>query len=103
MDNNRFAREYHREINYDQGELQAYLERNAALLTADQCDCFCSMVDRNEGGVLFLGAPGAPGETFFDQPYSGINHISEVKIALATASNRIAATLLNGGHTLHST
>ena len=32
VDNDRFAREYHREINYDQSEQQAYLECNAALL-----------------------------------------------------------------------
>jgi len=59
VDSDTFAREYRREISYDQGEQQAYVECNAALLTADQrnvYDCFCSMVDRNEGGVLFLDA-----------------------------------------------
>ena len=60
------------------------------------------MVDRNEGGVLFLDAPGGTGKTFL------INLIlakirSEGKIALATASSGIAATLLSGGYTLHST
>ena len=56
VDNDRIAREYHREINYDRGEQQAYVEHNAALLTVDQCDVYdsiCSMVDRNQGGVLF--------------------------------------------------
>ena len=51
MNNDRFAREYCQEINYDRGEQQAYVECNAALLTADQhnvYDSFCSMVDRNE-------------------------------------------------------
>ena len=104
VDNDRFAREYRREISYDQGEQQAYVEHNAALLTADQCDvydCFCSMIDRNEGGVLFLDAPGGTGKTFL------INLIlakirSEGKIALATASSGIAATLFTGGRTLHS-
>ena len=101
----RFAREYRREINYDQGEQQAYVDHNAALLTADQrevYDCFCSMVDRNEGGLLFLDAPGGTGKTFL------VNLIlarirSEGKIALATASSGIAATPLTGGRTLHST
>ena len=60
------------------------------------------MVDRNEGGVLFLDAPGGTGKTFL------INLIlfrmrSEGKIALATASRGIVATLLTGGRTLHST
>jgi len=59
------------------------------------------MVDRNEEGVLFLDAPGETGKTFL------INLIlakirSEGKIALATASSGIAATLLTGGRTLHS-
>ena len=50
----------------------------------------------------FLDAPDGTGKTFL------INLIlakirSEGKIALATASSGIAATLLTGGHTLHST
>ena len=52
--------------------------------------------------MLFMDAPGGTGKTFL------INLIlaklrSEGKIALATASSTIAATLLTGGHTLHST
>ena len=60
------------------------------------------MIDSDEGGMLFLDAPGGIGKTFL------INLIlaklqSEGKIALATASSGIAATLLTGGRTLHST
>jgi len=82
------------------------VEQHAALLTTDQqevYDYFCSMIDRNEGGILFLDAPGGTGKTFL------INLIlaklqSEGKIALATASSGgIAATFLNGGCTLHGT
>ena len=52
--------------------------------------------------MLFLDAPGGTAKTFL------INHIlakqrSEGKITLATASSGIAATLLTGGRTLHST
>ena len=105
VNNDRFARVYHREIDYDQAEQQAFVEQNVPLLTADQrqiYDCFCSMIDGEEGGMLFLDAPGGTGKTFL------INLIlaklrSEGKIALATASSRIAATLLTGGRTLHST
>ena len=105
VDNDRFARVYCREIDYDQAEQQAFVEQNVPLLTADQrqvYDCFCSMVDGDEGGMLFLDAPGGTGKTFL------INLIlaklrSEGKIALATASSGIAATLLTGGRTLHST
>ena len=105
VDNDRFAMVYHREINYDQGEQRAYVERNLPLLTSDQqevYDSFCSMITGNDGGMLFLDAPGGTGKTFL------INIIlaklrSEGKIALATASSGIAATLLTGGRTLHST
>jgi len=67
VDNDRFAREYRREISYDQAEQQAYVERNSALLTVDQCDVFdsfCSLVDRNEGGLFLLDAPGGTSKTF---------------------------------------
>ena len=105
VDNDRFARVYRREIDYNQGEQEAYVEHNLPLLTTDQrevYDCFCSMIDGDEGSMLFLDAPGGTGKTFL------INLIlaklrSEGKIALATASSGIAATLLTGGRTLHST
>ena len=105
VDNDRFARVYRREIDYDQAEQQAFVEQNVPLLRADQrqvYDCFCSMIDGDEGGMLFLDAPGGTGKTFL------INLIlaklrSEGKIALATASSGIAATLLTVGRTLHST
>ena len=56
------------------------------------------MMDGDEGGMLLLDAPGGTGKT---------NLIlaklrSKGKIALATASSGIAATL-SGGRTLHST
>ena len=105
VDNDRFAREYCSEIDYNQGEQQAYVERNVPILTSDQrevYDCFCSMINGDEGGMLFLDAPGGTGKTFL------VNLIlaklrSEGKIALATASSGIAATLWTGGRTLHST
>ena len=56
VDNNTFARVYHREINYDQGEQRTYVGLNLPLLTSDQrevYDCFCSMIDAYEGGIFF--------------------------------------------------
>ena len=105
MDNDTFARVYRREIDCDQGEQQAYVESNLPLLTTDQrevYECFSSMINSDEGGMLFLDPPGGTGKTFL------INFIlaklrSEDKIALATASSGIAATLLTGGCTLDST
>ena len=67
VDNNRFVREYRREISYDRAEQQAYVERNSALLAVDQrnvFNSFCSLFDRIEGGILFLDAPGGTGRTF---------------------------------------
>ena len=60
------------------------------------------MIGGDEGGILFLDAPGGTGKMFL------INLIlsklrSESKIALVTASSGIAATLLTEGATLHST
>ena len=77
------------------------------LFTADQqlyivYDCFCSMIDGDEGGMLFLDAPSATGKTFLTNFILAKLH-SEGKIPLAIASSGIAAKLLNGGHTLHST
>ena len=106
VDSDWFARVYHREkIDYNQGKQQVYVEHNVPLLTADQrkvFNSFCSMIESNQGGMLFLDAPGGTGKTFL------INLIltklrSEGKIALATASSGIATTLLTGGRTLHST
>ena len=104
VDSNRFARVYHREIDYDQGEQQAYVEHNVPIFTADQqeiYDSFCSMIERNDGGMLFLDTPVGIGKTFL------INLIlaklrSEGKIAFATASSGIAVTLLTGSRILHS-
>ena len=67
VDNDRFAWEYSREIDHDQDEQQAYVDHNASVLTADQedvYDCFCSMIDRNEGGMVFLDALSGTSETF---------------------------------------
>ena len=54
------------------------------------------MINRNEGGVLFLDAPGGTGKTFLiNLTLTKIGF--EGKMALATASSGIAATLLSGG------
>ena len=58
-DNDRFAWEYCREIDYDQVEQQAYVDHNVPLFTADQQDVYnyiCSMIDRNDSGMVFSDA-----------------------------------------------
>ena len=70
-------------------------------------DAFLKLVEhgsleQKSTNMIFLDAPGGTGKSFV------INTIlkkirSEGKIALATASSGIAATLIQGGRTLHST
>ena len=72
-------------------------------LTAEQrsiFDSFMTLVNNGTGGIMFLDAIGGAGKTFL------VNLIlstvrSQGKIALATASSGIAATLLQGGRTMH--
>ena len=59
-------------------------------------------IERKAGGIVFLDAPGGTGKTFV------INLLlakirQQSKIAIAVASSGIAATLLQGGRTAHST
>ena len=78
---------------------------NAITLTDEQNNIYELFLDRVKNKsprLIFLDAPGGTEKTFV------INLIlakisSESKIAIATASSGIAATLLQGGRTLHST
>ena len=50
-----------------QGEQQAFVEQNVHLLTTDQqqvYNSFCSMIDSDDGGMLFLDATGGTDKTF---------------------------------------
>ena len=79
-------------------------EKESKLLPEQKAafDSICSAVEKQQGGIFFLDAPGGTGKTFL------VNLIlSKVrqsnKIALAVASSGIAATLLKGGKTAHAT
>ena len=107
----RLAREYHREVDYNHEELAIRTENLQDNLTNDQrqvYNAFLEMLEHdndttnNNKNIMFLDAPGGTGKTYL------INLIlykirSQGKIVLATASSGIAATLLQGGRTLHST
>lgn len=94
-----------RERQYNIEELQMYVENQRQLLVNDQKLVFETVMNRYEsgnGGIFFLDAPGGTGKTFL------LNLIlaavrSKSEIALAVASSGIAATLLSGGRTAHST
>ena len=90
---------------YDNNRLQEFVEINLPKLVNDQKYAFnviTESVMNHQGRVFFLDAPGGTGKTFL------INLLlaqirSSGKVALAVASSGIAATLLSGGRTAHST
>ena len=56
VDVERLSHEYSREVNYNIQEQEAYVQCNEPLLTPDQRDvynCFCSLIERGEGGIVF--------------------------------------------------
>ena len=94
-----------RETSFDQNELQDFMNANEPLLVPDQRDAYNTVVsalETGKGGLLFLDAPGGTGKTFLlKRLLSRVRMNGE--IALAVASSGIAATLLPGGRTAHST
>src|SRR5258705_3613674 len=59
-------------------------------------------VNNKKGGILFIDAPGGTGKTFLINLLLA-NIRKDKHIALAMASSGIAATLMTGGRTAHST
>ncbi|CAF1021035.1 unnamed protein product [Adineta steineri] len=102
---NSLSSEMLRETSYDVKELDAYVAANEPLLVPDQRAAYNAILDlikKKAGGIKFLDAPGGTGKTFV------INLLlakirKDSKIAIAVASSGIAATLLQGGRTAHST
>ncbi|CAF5189161.1 unnamed protein product, partial [Rotaria magnacalcarata] len=94
-----------RETSYDVKELDAYITANEPLLVPDQraaYNAILNQIEKKAGGIIFLDAPGGTGKTFvINLLLAKIRHQS--KIAIAVASSGIAATLLQGGRTAHST
>ena len=92
------------ERNYNVDIMRDTVWLGYARLNADQKVAFDTLyqaVTSGAGGVFFLEGFGGTGKTFV------INLVlakvrSEGRIALATASSGIAATLLDGGTTAHS-
>ena len=70
-------------------------------LTTEQKDAFDKVMSLiNEGGIVFMDAPGGTGKTFTSEIILAVVR-SDLKIALAVASTGIASSLLTGGTTAH--
>lgn len=65
-------------------------------------DSFVASALSATSGIFFLDAPGGCGKTFLIQTILATIR-SQNKIVIATASSGLAATLLSGGRTIHST
>ena len=105
----RLTREFHFELNYDKDQLANEANTLEQNLTVDQRRVFddaLALIDTGNiegktGNIIFLDAPGGTGKSYV------MNCIlkkirSTGRIVLATATSGIAATLLEGGRTLHS-
>jgi ATP-dependent DNA helicase PIF1 len=102
--NNPLSRDMLLATNYNPEALAEEVRQTLPRLSPDQTVAFnriVEVVEKEEGGLIFLDAPGGTGKTFL------INLLlskvrSERKIAIPVASSGIAATLLTGGRTAHS-
>ncbi|GFR06057.1 ATP-dependent DNA helicase, partial [Trichonephila clavata] len=93
-----------RERTYNVSE-RRFLEENEGKMLPDQREIFQKITDsvfQETGGIFFLDAPGGTGKTFLLNLILAMVRESD-EIALAVASSGIAATLLTGGRTAHST
>ncbi|XP_065209902.1 uncharacterized protein LOC135838199 [Planococcus citri] len=97
--------DYLREVNYDVNAMNEYVRKFEPMLNEDQKNVYSAVLKsvlQNEKSVFYLDAPGGTGKTFIMNLLLAKIR-SEKEIALAVASSGIAATLLKGGRTVHST
>ena len=98
-------REVALEYAYDRDELQQMVDHRTPLLTLDQrtaYDAILQLARDETGSIVFLDAPGGTGKTFLLNLLLAKIRL-QGDIAIAVASSGIAATLLSGGKTAHST
>ena len=97
-------RELREETEYDIKMLEEIVQKNVPLLNKDQLNVYNAILDsvnNGKGEMIALDAAGGSGKTFLTT--TALAKIrSEGKVALATATSGIAATLLPNGRTLHS-
>ena len=97
--------DYLRETMYNTEEQLNFVEENEIKLTEEQAIVYHEIlesVNGNHGKIYFLDVPGGTGKTFLTNLL--LAKVRSVgKIAIAVASSGIAATLIHGGRTSHST
>ncbi|XP_029652294.1 uncharacterized protein LOC115225476 [Octopus sinensis] len=102
---NDFPSEIVWETSYDITELYAYVQINEALLLPDQkhaYDAIVQQVQGRKGGIFFLNTPGRTGKAFVTRLILAKVGLQKC-IAMAVETSDIAAILLPGGRTAHST
>ena len=100
-------REVLRERAYNFDDLRNFIEENEPKLRDNEdqkhaYDTFVQAAEGGEGGLFFLDAPGGTGKTFVTNLLMAKIR-QQKKIVAAVASTGIAAQLLVGGRTSHST
>ncbi|GFR65242.1 ATP-dependent DNA helicase PIF4 [Elysia marginata] len=98
-------KEYSRETNYSCEDQERIADANVQKLTPEQSviyNDFTQKIQNGQSGLCFLDAPGGCGKTFFIETILASQR-AKGSIAIATASTELAATLLPGGRTVHST
>ncbi|CAB3226684.1 unnamed protein product [Arctia plantaginis] len=103
--NDAFNRELERGRGYDHQELDLVVQTNVPLLNSQQKEVYDTLmkaIDDGNGGLYFLDAPGGTGKTFLMSVVLATVR-ARSNIAVAVASSGIAATLLEGCRTAHST
>ena len=101
----RLGIDYKRETSYDIDKERHNANQKCNLLNAEQRtihNSFVACALSSTSGIFFLDAPGGCGKTFLIQTILATIR-SQNKIVIATASSGLAATLLSGGRTIHST
>lgn len=86
-------------------ELRKFVTENVPKLHKEQQTVYENIMQKireNSGGIMFLDAPGGTGKTFLLNLIMSTVRL-ENGITIAVASSGIAATLLEGGRTAHST
>ncbi|KAG0574270.1 hypothetical protein KC19_VG249600 [Ceratodon purpureus] len=99
---NRFINE---QLQWNREDLELYIQEHEPQLNEEQRYCYdaiLSSIEDRSGVVFFVNGPAGTGKTFL---YNIViaNVRSRGKIVLCVASSRIAALLLRGSRTAHST